>query len=101
MSGGSYGYIYSRLLDVCENSMYDREMNALIQDIAKVLHDLEWWQSSDISEATYRKTVSEFKKKWLGGNREERLKDMINEIFNEAKKEASELIGENDEVKDT
>ena len=95
MSGGSYGYIYSSLLDECENRMHDREMNALIKDLARVLHDLEWWQSSDISEEAYRKTVSEFKKKWLGGdNREERLKDMINEIFNEAKKEALELIGE-------
>lgn len=95
MSGGSYGYISDRLLDECENRMHDREINALIQDLAKVLHDLEWWQSSDISEEAYRKTVSEFKKKWLGGdNREERLKDMINEIFAEAKKEALELIGE-------
>lgn len=94
MSGGSYGYIYSRLLDECENRMHDREMNALIQDVAKILHDLEWWQSSDITEEAYRKTVSEFKKKWFGANREERLKDMINEIFNEAKKEALELIGE-------
>ena len=37
MSGGSYGYIYSTLLNECENAMYDAEMNDMIKDLAEVL----------------------------------------------------------------
>lgn len=65
MSGGSYNYIYSTLSEECEGYMHDEEMNTLIKDLCKVLHDLEWWQSYDISEEDYRKTVAKFKQKWL------------------------------------
>jgi hypothetical protein len=79
MSGGSYDYIYSRLSEECENRMYDAEMDDLIKDLCKVLHDLEWWQSDDTSEGQYRKTLSAFKKKWFKGDREQRLKGYIDE----------------------
>lgn len=65
MSGGSYNYIYNTLSEECEGYMHDEEMNTLIKDLCKVLHDLEWWQSCDISEENYRKTVTEFKEKWF------------------------------------
>lgn len=65
MSGGSYNYFYNTLSEECEGAMYDEEMNNLIKDLCKVLHDLEWWQSCDISEEDYRKTVTEFKEKWF------------------------------------
>ena len=55
MSGGSYNYIYATLKDECGNQMHDAEMNDLINDLCEVLHDLEWWQSNDICEETYRK----------------------------------------------
>ena len=44
MSGGSYNYIYNRLLTECAGSMYDVEMNDMIEDLCEVLHDLEWLQ---------------------------------------------------------
>ena len=69
MSGGSYNYIYSRLLEECENRMYDAEMNDLINDLCEVLHDLEWWQSCDSSEEKYRATVEKFKAKWFKKDR--------------------------------
>ena len=78
MSGGSYNYISSRLLGECQNNMFDEEMNDLLIDFAKVLHDLEWWQSGDYGEEQYRETVREFKKKWFEpGSRKERLKSYI------------------------
>ncbi len=73
MSGGSYNYIYSKLSMECEGEMHDEEMNVMIKDLCEVLHDLEWWQSGDYSEDQYRKTVSEFKKKWFNG--EQKMKD--------------------------
>lgn len=65
MSGGSFNYFYSKMLDEVGESMHDAEMNAMINDLSKVLHDLEWWQSDDISENDYRKSVRKFKNKWF------------------------------------
>lgn len=92
MSGGSYNYIASQLRDECENQMYDEEMNDFINDLCEVLHDLEWWQSGDTSEAQYRETLSEFKAKWFNGNREERLKGYIDDKIVRIKKELYDLI---------
>lgn len=80
MSGGSYNYIYSRLLEECENRMYDAEMNDLINDLCEVLRDLEWWQSCDSSEEKYRATVEKFKAKWFKEDRT-RLKGYIDETI--------------------
>lgn len=77
MSGGSYGYIYSKLKDECKGRMYDAEMEDLVSDLCKVLHDLEWWQSCDTSEDTYRQTVARFKAKWFKCDRSARLKGYI------------------------
>lgn len=94
MSGGSYSYIFSRLSDECEGRMYDPEMNDLIKDLCNVLHDLEWWQSCDTSEETYRRTLAEFKKKWFCAEREERLKGYIDEQIGLVKSQLYSLIGE-------
>ena len=93
MSGGSYSYIYSRLEDECKNRMYDAELNDLINDLIKVLHDLEWWQSSDIGEDTYRETVANFKDKWFRSDRKERLKGYVDEKCGLLKSELYRLIG--------
>ena len=77
MSGGSYNYIYRQLESECEGWMYDSEMNMLIKDLCKVLHDLEWWQSGDYSEESYRKSVAEFKAKWFKGDRKQIAKEYI------------------------
>lgn len=100
MSGGSYNYIYSRLSDECENRMYDAEMNDLIKDLCNVLHDLEWWQSCDISEQSYKKTLSAFKKKWFKGDREQRLKGYIDEQISVVRNQLYDLIGELQESED-
>ena len=47
--------------------MFDAEMDEMVVDFAKVLHDLEWWMSSDSSEEDYRQTVKKFKEKWFDG----------------------------------
>lgn len=65
MSGGSYNYMYCRIEEEYVDRMYDSQLNEMIKDLVKVLHDLEWWQSSDTGEDTYRRTVTEFKKKWF------------------------------------
>ena len=76
--------------------MRDPELNALMEDIVKVLHDLEWWESGDICEETYRKTVTAFKGKWLGGKgRVERLTGIINKRIEAVRRELLTMIGVN------
>lgn len=94
MSGGSYSYIYSTLLNECDGAMYDAEMNDMIRDLADVLHDLEWWQSSDSSEDNYRTTLAKFKAKWFKGDREKRLKGYIDSQIEIVRRELYHLIGE-------
>lgn len=94
MSGGSYNYIYSKLAEECRGAMYDAEMNDLITDLCNVLHDLEWWQSCDTSEKTYRKTLEAFKNKWFKGDRERRLKGYIDEQIGIVRRELYAMIGE-------
>lgn len=94
MSGGSYNYIYSRLLSECEGNMYDAEMDEMIHDLAEVLHDLEWWQSADSSEDRYRETLAKFKSKWFKIDRNVRLKRYIDEQIGIVRKQLYVLIGE-------
>lgn len=65
MSGGSHNYMYSRVEEEYADRMFDSQLNTMIKDLAGLLHDLEWWQSGDYSEETYRESVNKFKKKWI------------------------------------
>ena len=94
MSGGSYGYIYSRLEEECVGRMYDVEMDDMINDLCEVLHDLEWWQSGDSSEDKYKATLTKFKAKWFKDNRKERLKGYIDDQIGIVRKQLYALIGE-------
>lgn len=67
MSGGSFNYKYTDIRYTYEGYMRDEELEELLQDFCDLLHDLEWWVSGDYSEEGYRKSVTEFKKKWLNG----------------------------------
>lgn len=91
-SGGSYDYTYN-CLDIYYHSVYDEELDLMIQDLREVLHDLEWWQSCDIGEEDYRKTLNNFKNKWFG-NRDERLKEIIESKCKELEKHLLNVVGE-------
>lgn len=97
MSGGSYDYECYRVEEEYVGRMYDREMNLLMFDLVKVLHDLEWWQSGDYGEETYQKTLSEFKDKWFDGDRVERLQNIITEATDKLRTELLAMIGKDGE----
>lgn len=87
MSGGSMNYFYLGL-EEHQNRLGDRELNDLVHDLAKVFHDREWFESGDISEGEYNKTVMDFKDKWFtdGGTNERRekyIQDAIEELRND------------------
>lgn len=92
MSGGSMGYIYYQVEGEADR-MGDRELIELVKDVAKLLHDREWYISGDYGDDAWNKSAREFKEKWFKSSREERLKEMIESIFEDARKECMELIG--------
>lgn len=92
MSGGSMEYCFRHIEDAADY-VDDKEVNALMHDLSGLLHDLEWYQSADYSEETYLKSLNAFKKKWFGGDRNERLKEYINSALDDVKEEVNNLIG--------
>ena len=94
MSGGSYGYNYSTVEEEYAGRMYDAEMDALIRDLVPVLKAVEWWQSGDTSDDSYRKAVKKFKTKWLSGDvRMKRLEEIITEQCDNLKTDLMTMIG--------
>ena len=92
MSGGSYGYCYSRVEEAYCNRMYDAEMEAMMSDLVDVLHDLDWWRSADYCEEDYRKSVKKFKDKWFKQSREERLAQIIDDKCKALRDELTKII---------
>lgn len=47
----------------------DKLSLAILDEVGELTHELKgkwcWWKSCDYSEDTYRRTVTEFKKKWF------------------------------------
>jgi len=94
MSGGSFNYMYNTFESTYSGEMSDSELEELIHDLAEVLHDLEWWQSLDISESKYRETVKNFKEKWLRGYNDDtngRIDRFKKNLLNTILKELSRL----------
>jgi hypothetical protein len=96
MSGGSYSYVYCKVENECVGRMFDRQLDEMMKDLVKVLHDLEWWKSSDTGEDTYRRAVTEFKKKWF----KQRKIDVQKQIESEFERTKDELMKEFDYLND-
>lgn len=93
MSGGSCNYICYKIEEELCGRMQDAELNDLMKDIAELAHSLEWYLSCDTGEDTYKEKVSEFKKKWFGSDREDRLKGYIDESLDKLRKDLYDMIG--------
>ena len=74
--------------------MSDRSLRLCCWEISRFLHDLEWWQSDDIDEEDYRKTLSEFKSKWFGKARGDNLQKIVTKECDKLKNELLKMIGE-------
>ena len=96
MSGGSYCYMFNRIEEEYVGRMFDSQLNSMMKDLVEVLHDLEWWQSCDYSEETYRESVKKFKKKWF---RQTKI-DVQKQIESEFEKTKNELLKEFEYLKD-
>lgn len=92
MSGGSMNYLCYRVEEEAEQ-MGDPELIDIVKDIAKLLHDREWFLSGDYGNDEWKKSATEFKQKWFGSSREERLRIYIAEAIESVRKELTEMIG--------
>lgn len=95
MSGGSMDYVYFKVKEYAVGMMGDAELNDLMEDVAELLHDCEWWHSGDYDEDDYRRSVAQFKEKWFGktANRSKRLEKLIDEKIEQVRKECRQMIG--------
>lgn len=100
MSGGSHDYICYKIENELVGQMHDTELNDLMQDIAELAHDVEWYDSGDTCKETYLESVRKFKQKWFKGNREERLKGYIDYSIDNLRSELYNLIGVNENGKE-
>lgn len=100
MSGGSYNYTCFRVEDEYVGQMHDKELDEMMRDLVNVLHDVEWWQSSDIGEDDYRKIVRAFKEKWFNQTRAERLIPIIDKEIDRLRTELVEMVGGKNECID-
>jgi hypothetical protein len=66
MSGGSFDYGYAKFWNDYSGKMEDDIMEEIINDLSKVLKDLEWYKSCDIGKEDYFEAVKNFKAKWIG-----------------------------------
>ena len=64
MSGGSLDYFYSQLQEHI-GDFKDKELDELVEDLAKLFHDREWYLSGDYCEGTWNEARDNFKKKWF------------------------------------
>lgn len=108
MSGGRFNYYDSSLMTelfpcswssenkrlLRENPYEDQEISELMYDLLQLTHDLDWYLSCDTSEPTYLEAKRKFKEKWFGkGGRKKVLTELINQVFEEAKKDCLKMIG--------
>lgn len=103
MSGGSLNYLASTMVEslfydrvaidygkLCDkdnaiiarklNPMHDRELSELMADVICMLYGLEWFDSCDIGEETYKKCVNKFKSKWMHRTEKDRLNSYLDDL---------------------
>ena len=89
MSGGSLDYFYCQLREHV-GDFGDRELDELVDDLADLFHDREWYLSADYGKGDWNEARDKFKKKWFTDvGRQQR----IEKAFDEAKAELLESFG--------
>lgn len=80
MSGGSLDYFYCQLQEHV-GDFKDKELDDLVNDLAALFHDREWYLSGDIGPGGWNEARDNFKKKWFSESaREERIEKYLDEV---------------------
>lgn len=75
------------------NPLEDIEISDLVYDVLDLLHDFDWYKSGDTCEEDYLKAKNKFKKKWFGSNRKIRMKEYIDQTWEETREELYKTFG--------
>lgn len=80
MSGGSLDYFYSTLEEHV-GDFGDKELDDLVNDLAALFHEREWYLSGDTNEGNWEEARKAFKEKWFTPlGRSERIEKYLAEI---------------------
>lgn len=104
MSGGHFDYIEYQIVEQLSGEWRDEEINDLFYDLFEaplwgnrtggLMGALDYWQSGDIEEWSYRKYVNKFKDKWFKRTSEDRVNFYANKLQAQCEKYKKELAGE-------
>lgn len=87
MSGGSLNYFYCTLQGHV-GDFGDKELDNLVEDLAELFHEREWYLSGDTGEGDWREARDAFKAKWFTEHgRQERIERYLREFLNAARDE--------------
>ena len=99
MSGGHFEYKDSSLKDEIfgwgdtpTNAFEDREISELVWDVLDLIHDYDWYVCGDTCKQTYLEAKAKFKRKWLGGNRGLRVRQIVDEALAQVRTELYETF---------
>jgi len=67
MGGGSHDYVYAKIEEHCCGRMYNKTLNDLMGDIAKLMFEVEQCMSGDSSDEDYYNEYRQFHENWLKG----------------------------------
>ena len=83
MSGGSLDYFYCQLREHV-GDFGDRELDELVDDLADLFHDREWYLSADYGKGEWNEARDKFKQKWFTDvGRQERVERAFEETRTE------------------
>ena len=105
MSGGYFNYANNNLQDKIftrswtgtrdprDDPFHDVEISDIVFDVFELIHALDYYESADYGEGTYRKCLTEFKDKWFGkGARQKRLLKYIDDAFASARADLIAMV---------
>ena len=86
MSGGSLNYFYCTLQEHV-GDFGDAELDDLVNDLAELFHDREWYLSADTGEGDWNEAREAFKAKWFTQHgRQERIEQQLSKLTEEIRR---------------
>ena len=86
MSGGSLNYFYCDL-ESHIGDFGDKELDELVEDLAELFHEREWYLSDDTGVGSWNEARDAFKAKWFTKHgRQERIEKYLADIGDEVRK---------------
>ena len=83
MSGGSLNYFYT-MLNEHAGDFGDKELDALVSDLAELFKDREWYLSGDTGRGDWAEAMFNFKQKWFTQHgRQQRIEEYLQQFTDE------------------